>query len=88
MLCGMKIKVFSILFTCAAVVFLFEFGSSLPRFLTNVLLPGFLVVAMINGSFHDRMMPGYAVFGVILDCVFYCTLVSFGIWLLKRLRKS
>jgi hypothetical protein len=76
------------LLTSGLVVLLFASADKLPAVVRNLLIPGFFVALLINGSLHDRVMPGYAALGVAFNCAFYSTLVLTGIELFKRLRKS
>jgi hypothetical protein len=87
-LSDMKLKIYSILLTCSTVVLFFAFADKLPAFFRTLLLPGFVVAATINGSFHDRLIPGYLILGVFFNCAFYCALVWFGVWLFEKLRKT
>ena len=81
-------KIYSVLLTCAIVVLLFASADRLPESFKNFFMPGFFVVVMINGSLHDRIIPGYLILGVFFNCIFYSALALFGIWLFEKLRKS
>lgn len=84
----MKLKIYSILLVCSVVALLFAFGDRVPQVLTSILFPGAFVAVLINGSLHDRIMPGYLLMVVAFNCIFYSVLVIFGITIFKRYRAS
>lgn len=84
----MKLKIYSILLVCLVVALVFALGDHLPQVLTDMLFPGAVVAVLINGSLHDRIMPGYLLLVVLFNCIFYSVLVVLGITIFKRYRTS
>ena len=82
----MKSKAYITGLICVLVVLLFLFGDKLPEFLRNLLVPGFFLAAMINGSFHDRIIPAYMVLGVFFNCILYTAMVLLCTHLFRKLR--
>jgi hypothetical protein len=71
--------------TCMLVIALSLLGDRLPTALSYVLLPGNFLALIINGSLHDRMMPGFLIIAIMFNCTLY-SLVAF--LATKRLWKS
>jgi hypothetical protein len=69
-----KLKTYSVLVGCAMVGALFALGDHLPDFARNMLVPGFFLGLLINGSLHDRVMP-YLIFGLLFNCILYSAIV-------------
>jgi hypothetical protein len=65
-----KLKVYSAVIGSVIVGGLFAFGDHLPDFAQNLLIPGFILGLLINGSLHDRMMP-YLIFGFLFNWILY-----------------
>ena len=84
----MKLKIYSILLVCLVVTLLFVFGDHLPQALTSILFPGAFLTVLINGSLHDRMMPGYMFLEILFNCIFYSALVLSGITIFEKYRAS
>jgi len=76
--------------TCGLIIFLFLLYDHLPTalnsVLTDVLSPGFFPTLLINGSLHDRVIPGYVAIAAAFDCIFY-SLLALGLSKLLSLWK-
>jgi hypothetical protein len=79
----MKIKMYSALIGCSIVGVLFATGDHLP--VGYLLMPGFLIGLLFNGSLHDRVMP-YLIIGVLANCILYSGIAYLAIHLLQRRR--
>jgi hypothetical protein len=77
-------KLNTVFISSGVVLALFFLADRLPEFCEHILLPGFLVAAVLNGSFHDRMIPGYLLIGVVANCIFYSGLALVGAELVTR----
>lgn len=84
----MKLKIYSILLVCLVVTLLFALSDHLPEALANLLFPGAFVAVLINGSLHDRIMPGYMLLEILFNCIFYSALVVSGITIFEKYRAS
>lgn len=73
---------------CFVLVVLSLLEEKLPAFARNLLTPGFVLAIWINGSLHDRIMRGYAVWAFVFNCIFYCSLLIAAIRLYRLLSKS
>lgn len=84
---------YAVLIVSSIVVLLCVFGARLPSWAHDLasylLFPGvFVAVVMINGSLHDRVIPGLLFLSILFDCILYSALALIGIWLVGKLRKS
>lgn len=70
----MKVKIYSALVGCTIVAVLSVLGDYLPEFARNMLVPGFFLGLLVNGSLHDRVMP-YLIFGFLFNCILYSVIV-------------
>jgi len=82
----MKTRLLLISAVCFLVVLLYFFGDKLPSPCNDLLLPGFIPVLWINGSLHDHIMRGYALLGILFNCIFYSVLAFLGSGIVARLR--
>jgi hypothetical protein len=41
-----------------------------------LLMPGFFLASMVNGSFHDRVIPGYLWIGIAINVLLYALLAN------------
>jgi hypothetical protein len=77
--------------TCGLIILLFQLYDRLPTALNSVLIdvlsPGFFFTLLINGSLHDRVIPGYVAIAGAFDCILY-SLLALGVSKLLALWKS
>ena len=81
-----KAQAYGIVAIFIGMVLLFVNQNRLPSFLTDVLVPGYFVVAILNGSLHDHIMRGYILVAVLVDCLLYSMLVLIGLRLIAKRR--
>jgi hypothetical protein len=84
-------SIFVVVMTCTVIILLFLLYDHLPLALNSMLgdalLPGFFFAILINGSLHDRIIPGYVAIAATFDCIFYSAL-ALGVVKLLSLRKT
>jgi hypothetical protein len=83
-----KFRFYAVLFACSIVTLLWIFGDRLPPLAQDLFFPGAFVTVLINGSLHDRIIPGYFALVALFNCLFYSALVLLGIWLVEKFRKA
>jgi hypothetical protein len=81
----MRLRIYAVALTSVIVLLVyFLFNSS--QAWAALAMPGFFVAVLINGSLHDRLIPGFLAIGVFFNCVFYSAVVLFAIWLFDKTR--
>ncbi|MBZ5537343.1 MAG: hypothetical protein LAO31_15415 [Acidobacteriia bacterium] len=57
--------------TCMLVIVVFLLADHMPKAFSYALLPGSFLALTINGSLHDRVMPGFSIIATAFNGVIY-----------------
>jgi len=82
----MKARAYGIAAVSLTMLLLFVNQNRLPSYLMGVLVPGFFVSAILNGSLHDHIMRGYVLVAFLADCLLYSLVVLIGLKLIAKMR--
>ncbi len=80
----MKARAYGIASVCIVLLLLFVIENRLPSYLADVLVPGFSIAALLNGSLHDHIMRGYVLVAFFVDCLLYSLVVLIGLKLIAK----